>query len=313
MYAYIARRLITTLPVMLLVALIVFFMLRLAPGDPAALVAGDEATTEQLELIRQSMGLDKPIYIQFMIWLGNLVRGDLGVSFLSGTSVYDMIKGRISPTLIICAATISVSILVAVPLGIIAAWRQGGWTDRGVMAFSVLGFSVPNFIIGYVLIYFVSLKLGWLPVQGYKPPSAGLVPFLKSITLPVLVLSTVYVALIARITRSSVIEVMGEDFIRTARAKGLREHLVFLRHGLRNAAIPIITIIGIGVAALIGGVVVTESVFNLPGLGRLVVEAVLARDFPVVQGLILLFSFTYIIINLVVDILYTVFDPRIRY
>lgn len=313
MYAYIARRLITTLPVMLMVAFFVFVMLRLAPGDPAALIAGDEASMEQLEQIRRNMGLDQPIFTQFLTWLGNFMRGDLGVSFLSGTPVFDMIKGRISPTLIICAATIILSILVAVPLGIIAAWRQGRLLDRAVMAFSVVGFSVPNFLVGYVLIYFVSLKLGWLPVQGYKPPSAGLVPFIKSITLPVMVLSTVYVALIARITRSSVIEVMGEDFIRTARSKGLRERLVFTRHGLRNAAVPIITIIGIGVAALIGGVVVTESVFNLPGLGRLVVEAVLARDFPVVQGLILLFSFTYIIVNLIVDILYTFFDPRISY
>lgn len=313
MLAFISRRLIATIPVMGMVALVVFAILRLTPGDPAAIIAGDSATPEQLQQIRQSMGLDKPIYLQFLIWLWQLLQGDLGHSLISGVPVLGMVADRVGPSLALATFTIVFSVLVAIPLGVIAAWRQGKLLDRAVMAFSVLGFSVPIFVTGYVLILVFSLKLGWFPVQGYKPPGDGLWQFIQGMVLPTLALSTIYVALIARITRTSIIEVMGEDFIRTARAKGLTEGKVLMQHALRNAAVPIVTIIGIGVALLISGVVVTESVFNLPGLGRLVVEAVLARDYPVIQGLILLFSFAYILINLVVDVLYTVFDPRIRY
>ncbi|MBV7483518.1 ABC transporter permease [Bordetella sp. BOR01] len=313
MLAYIARRLLATLPVMVMVAVVVFAMLRLTPGDPAAILAGDDATAAQLEQIRQSMGLDKPILTQFGVWMGQLVQGDLGVSLLSGTPVLDMIGNRVGPTLALALATIAVTVIVAVPMGIIAARRRGQLLDRVVMSLSVFGFSVPTFVIGYLLIYLLSLKMGWFPVQGYKPMADGFWPFAHRLVLPTLALSGIYIALVARITRSSIIEVMNEDFIRTARAKGAKESVILLRHALRNAAVPIVTIIGIGVASLITGVVVTESVFNLPGLGRLVVEAVLARDYPVIQGLILLFSLTYILINLVVDVLYTVFDPRIRY
>jgi peptide/nickel transport system permease protein len=313
MLAYIVRRLLATLPVMGIVAVVVFAILRLTPGDPAAIIAGDEATTEQLEAIRQNLGLDQPIYLQFFIWIVRLLQGDLGVSLLSGASVADMITHRIGPSLALGVATIVVSIIVAIPLGVVAAWRHGKLLDRMVMAFSVFGFSVPSFVVSYLLIYFFSIQLDWFPVQGYKPLADGFWPFAQRLVLPTMALSAVYVALIARITRSSVVEVMGEDYIRTARAKGVKEKAVLMQHALRNAAVPIVTIIGIGIASLISGVVVTESVFNLPGLGRLVVEAVLARDYPVIQGLILLFSFTYILINLAIDILYTVFDPRIRY
>jgi peptide/nickel transport system permease protein len=313
MLAFIARRLLATIPVMGMVALVVFAILRLTPGDPAAIIAGDAATPEQLEDIRRSMGLDKPIYTQFLLWLTQLLRGDLGQSLLSGVSVVDMVADRVGPSLALATCTIIFTVLVAVPLGVIAAWRQGKLLDRVVMAFSVLGFSVPIFVTGYLLILLFSIGLGWFPVQGYTPPARGWLPFLQGMVLPTLALSTIYIALIARITRTSVIEVMGEDYIRTARAKGLRESTVLMQHALRNAAVPIVTIIGVGIALLISGVVVTESVFNLPGLGRLVVEAVLARDYPVIQGLILLFSFIYILVNLVVDVLYTVFDPRIRY
>ncbi|GAB1576090.1 ABC transporter permease [Bordetella petrii] len=313
MLAYIARRLLATVPVMVMVAVVVFAMLRLTPGDPAAILAGDDATGAQLEAIRQSMGLDQPILTQFGVWMGQLARGDLGVSLLSGKPVLDLIGNRVGPTLALALATIVVTVIVAVPMGIVAARKRGKLLDRLVMTLSVFGFSVPTFVIGYLLIYLLALKLGWFPVQGYKPAAGGFWPFAHRLVLPTLALSGIYIALVARITRSSIIEVMGEDFIRTARAKGARERAILLRHALRNAAVPIVTIIGIGVASLITGVVVTESVFNLPGLGRLVVEAVLARDYPVIQGLILLFSFTYILINLVVDVLYTVFDPRIRY
>ncbi len=313
MFAYIARRVAATVPVMVMVALVVFAMLRLTPGDPAAILAGDDATEAQLEQIRRSMGLDQPILTQFGVWMGQLARGDLGVSLLSGKPVLDLISNRVGPTVALALATIAVTVIVAVPMGIIAARNRGKMLDRAVMTLSVFGFSVPTFVIGYLLIYLLALKLGWFPVQGYKPMANGLWPFAQRLVLPTLALSGIYIALVARITRSSIIEVMGEDFIRTARAKGARERSILLRHALRNSAVPIVTIIGIGVASLITGVVVTESVFNLPGLGRLVVEAVLARDYPVIQGMILLFSLTYILINLAVDVLYTVFDPRIRY
>jgi peptide/nickel transport system permease protein len=298
---------------MIVVAVVIFALLRLTPGDPAAVLAGNDATEEQLEQIRRSLGLDEPIIVQLLTWFGNILAGDLGESLLSGVPVIRMIGERMGPTLALAGGTICVTILVAIPMGIIAARRPGGVLDRLVMALSVLGFSVPIFVTGYVLIYLFALKLGWLPVQGYRPLGDGFWPFAQRLVLPVLALSGVYIALVARITRSSIIEVLGEDYIRTARAKGAPERRILLRHALRNAAVPIVTIIGIGVASLVTGVVVTESVFNLPGLGRLVVEAVLARDYPVIQGLILLFSFTYILINLVVDILYTIFDPRIRY
>jgi peptide/nickel transport system permease protein len=311
--AYIARRLVATFPVMGTVAIVVFAILRLTPGDPAAIIAGESATSEQLEQIRAHMGLDKPIYIQFLLWLVQLLRGDLGVSLISGVPVSAMIADRIGPTLALATTIIVFSIIVAVPLGVMAAWRQGTLLDRSVTAFSVFGFSVPVFVNGYLLILLFSIVLGWLPVQGYRPLAAGFWPFFERLILPTLALSTAYIALITRITRTSILEVMGEDYVRTARAKGAKESAVLIRHALRNAAVPIVTIIGVGIATLMSGVVVTESVFNLPGLGRLVVEAVLARDYPVIQGLIMFFSFTYILINLLVDVLYPVFDPRIRY
>ncbi|MFC4670458.1 ABC transporter permease [Seohaeicola nanhaiensis] len=313
MLPYVLKRVLSAVPVMIVVAVVIFAILRLTPGDPAAILAGNDATEEQMAQIRESLGLDEPILVQLVTWCRNILAGDLGVSLLSGVPVLKMIGDRVGPTLALAVGTMTVTILVAIPMGIVAARKPGGHLDRLVMALSVMGFSVPIFVTGYVLIYLFALKLGWLPVQGYRPPGDGLLPFLQRLVLPVLALSGVYIALVARMTRSSIIEVLGEDYIRTARAKGATGTRILLRHALRNAAVPIVTIIGIGVASLITGVVVTESVFNLPGLGRLVVEAVLARDYPVIQGLILLFSFTYILINLVVDILYTVFDPRIRY
>ena len=313
MIAYILARLAATIPVMGVVAVVVFAILRLTPGDPAAIIAGDDATTEQLEQIRAQMGLDQPVYIQFAVWIARILRGDLGTSLISGVPVASMIAERIGPTLALSTTIIIFSVAVAVPIGVIAAWKQGTLLDRAVSAGSVLGFSLPVFVNGYLLILVFSMQLRWLPVQGFSPLSDGLWPFLERLILPTLALGAAYVALIARITRTSVLEVMGEDYIRTARAKGANETSVLLRHALRNAAVPIVTIIGVGVTNLVSGVVVTESVFNYPGLGRLVVEAVLARDYPVIQGLILLFAFAYILINLMIDMLYTVLDPRIRY
>jgi peptide/nickel transport system permease protein len=292
---------------------LVFLLLRLTPGDPAAIMAGDAASAEQIERIRGTLGLDRPLVVQFAIWAKRIAAGDLGESFYFRIKVSELIAQRLEPTLALSALTILISVLVAVPLGVAAAWRFGGWLDRALMGMSVLGFSVPVFVLAYLLIWLVSLKLGWLPVQGYARISDGFFAFLKHLILPALTLSVIYMALIARVTRASVLEALGEDYIRTARAKGLPELRVLVRHALANAAVPIVTVIGIGVALLIGGVVVTESVYAIPGLGRLTVDAVLARDFPTVQGLILFFSVVYVLVNLLVDLSYVFLDPRIRY
>ena len=313
MYAFLLRRLLATIPVLLVVSVLVFLLLRLTPGDPAAVLAGDAATTEQIAKIRTGLGLDRSIAEQFGIWMGHALTGDLGESFYYKTQVSTLIGQRLEPTVSLAAITITIAVCIAVPLGVLAAWRFGGWLDRLLMGFSVLGFSIPVFVLAYLLIWLVSIQLGWLPVQGYKRLADGVGPWLYHLTLPAITLSVIYVALIARVTRASVLETLGEDYIRTARAKGLPEVVVLLRHALANAAVPIITVIGIGIALLIGGVVVTESVYAIPGLGRLTVDAVLARDFPTIQGVILLFSFVYVGINLLVDLSYVFFDPRIRY
>ncbi len=313
MLAYLGKRLFATIPVMAIVAIFVFSMLRLTPGDPASIIAGAAATSQEIVEIRARLGLDRPIVAQFFVWVGNMLSGDFGESFFFKKQVAELIADRIEPTLALALTTMLLSIAIAVPMGVVAAYKQGTWIDRLVMGFSVLGFSVPVFVIGYILIFVFAIELNWLPVQGYQPLSEGFWGFLERLILPSLTLSVIYVALIARITRTSVLEVLDEDYIRTARAKGLTNYAVLMRHALRNAAVPIVTVIGIGVALLIGGVVVTESVFSIPGLGRLTVDAVLARDYPTVQAVILLFSAVYVLLNLAIDILYTFLDPRIRY
>ncbi len=313
MLGYLIRRILAAVPVMGVVALFVFLLLRLTPGDPAAILAGDSATPEQIERIRISLGLNEPLYVQFFAWIERLLHGDLGVSLISNVPVMKMISNRIEPTIAIALSTIIVSILVAVPLGVIAAWKRGTWIDRFVMGLSVVGFSIPVFVIGYVLIQVFAIDLHWLPVQGYRRIGNGFGPFLERIILPTLALSFIYVALIARMTRAAMLDVLDEDYVRTARAKGIAETGVLLRHALRNAAVPVITVIGTGFALLISGVVVTESVFNLPGIGRLTIDAVLARDYPVIQAMILLTSGVYVAINLLIDVAYTLLDPRIRY
>lgn len=313
MWVYIGRRLLSTIPVLLIVAVLVFLMLRLTPGDPASIIAGSSATDQDIIDIRQKLGLDQPLIVQFGHWAGGMLGGNFGESFFYKKTVAELIGDRIEPTLSLAALTLLLATVIAVPLGTIAAWKQNSWIDRGVMAFSVAGFSVPVFVIGYLMIALFSIRLGWFPVQGYQRIAEGVGGWLHQLILPALTLSVIYVALIARMTRTSVLEVLNEDYVRTARAKGLPNLKVLMFHALRNAAVPIVTLIGIGIALLIGGVVVTESVYNIPGLGRLTVDAVLARDYPTVQAVILLFSVTYVVINLVIDLLYTVLDPRIRY
>lgn len=313
MLGFIFRRIIATIPVMGIVALFVFSLLYIAPGDPAAVIAGDQASPDDVERIRQSLGLDRPFLIQFGSWLWNIVHGDLGTSIFTNLPVARMIAQRIEPTFSLMAITLVLTILVAVPLGVVAAWKAGSWVDRTIMAFAVFAFSLPVFVVGYVLAYVFALQFEWLPVQGYTPLAAGLWPWLQNLILPALALGSVYIALIARITRASMLEVLQQDYVRTARAKGLGQHNILFVHALKNAAVPIVTVIGIGIALLIGGAVVTESVFAIPGLGRLTIDAILRRDYPVIQGIVLLFSFLYVLVNLMVDVVYTLVDPRIRY
>jgi peptide/nickel transport system permease protein len=313
MVSYILRRVLSTVPVMAIVALFVFSLLYIAPGDPAAIIAGDQASPGDIERIRQGLGLDRPFVVQFGSWLWRIQHGDLGTSIFTNLPVSSLIAQRIEPTLSLMVLTLVLTIVVAVPLGVLAAWKAGSWVDRTIMAFAVFAFSLPVFVVGYVLAFVFALEFEWLPVQGYTPLAEGFWPWLQNLILPALALGCVYIALIARITRAAMLEVLQQDYIRTARAKGLDQRSILFVHALKNAAVPIVTVIGIGIALLIGGAVVTESVFAIPGLGRLTIDAILRRDYPVIQGIVLMFSFLYVLVNLMVDVTYTLVDPRIRY
>jgi peptide/nickel transport system permease protein len=313
MFAYIIRRILATIPVMAVVAIFVFALLYLSPGDPAAIIAGDTATVDDIARIRAHLGLDRPVYIQFGTWVWRLLHGDLGISIFTNLPVMKLIEQRLEPTVALSLATLLVSIVVAIPMGVLAAWNAGTWIDRLVMVFAVVGFSVPVFVLAYILIYVFAIWADVLPVQGYVSITQGFRPFLSHIILPSIALGMIFAALIARITRASMLDVLAQDYIRTAQAKGLSSEQVLIGHALKNAAVPIVTIIGIGVALLIGGVVVTETVFAIPGLGRLTVDAILRRDYPIIQGVILIFSAAYVLVNLLVDLSYTLLDPRIRY
>ena len=298
---------------MAVVAFVVFLLLDLTPGDPAAILAGDAATTDDIQRVREALGLDRPFLMRFGEWAGALLRGDLGTSIFTKLPVTRLIAQRIEPTLALTLCTLVVAVAVALPMGVVAAARAGSWIDRSVMAFTVLGFSLPVFVLAYILIMVFSIELDWLPVQGYRPIRDGLWEWLRHLILPSLALGTVYIALIARITRASMLDVLSQDYIRTAQAKGLTQESVLVGHALKNAAVPIMTVVGIGIALLIGGAIVTETVFAIPGIGRLTVDAILRRDYPIIQGVILIFSAAYVLINLAVDLSYMLFDPRIRY
>lgn len=313
MFGFIVRRVLATIPVMLVVAVVVFLLLHLSPGDPAAIIAGDNATDADIERVRATLGLDRPLVVQFGLWLVGLLHGDLGVSVFSKIPVLSLITQRLEPTGMLALATMSFAIVIAIPLGVIAAWKAGTWIDHLVMGVAVFAFSAPVFLIGYALVYQFARQWRILPVQGYTPIADGFVPFVQHLVLPALSLGLIFAALLARMTRSTMMDVLNEDYIRTARAKGLAPRTVLIRHALKNAAVPIVTTIGLGIALLIGGVVVAESVFAIPGIGRLTIEAVTQRDYPVIQGIILMASFVYVLINLVIDVAYAFLDPRIRY
>ena len=313
MASYIIRRLFSMLPVMAVVAVFVFLLLHLAPGDPAAIIAGDNATPANIAMIRQRLGLDEPIWKQFLVWVWALLRGDFGRSMFWNESVMTLVAQRAEPTISLALTTLTVAVVIALTLGIIAAAKAATAIDRIIMGFAVMGFSVPVFVVGYVLIYIFAIKLRWVPVQGYTPIAEGIGPWLHNLILPSVALGLAYVALIARITRATMLDVLSEDYMRTARAKGVAQRPMLLKHAFKNAAVPVVTVIGIGIALLIGGVVITETVFNIPGIGRLVVDAITRRDYPIIQGVIMLCAGVYVLVNLLVDISYTFFDPRIRY
>jgi peptide/nickel transport system permease protein len=313
MLGYTLRRMLATVPVLFVVTVIIFLLLHLSPSDPAAIIAGDFAQPEHIERIRQSLGLDRPLHIQYFEWIGRVLQGDLGTSIFNDRTVASLIMQRVEPTLALTIATITFAVVVGVPVGVIAAWRAGRFTDRAVMMSAVAGFSLPVFVLGYILVYVFAIRGQLLPVQGYTSFREGVGPFLRSLVLPTLSLGMIYVALIARMTRASVIEVLNQDYIRTARSKGLSTAPILLIHALKNAAVPIVTTIGLGIALLISGVVVTETVFAIPGIGRLTVDAIVRKDYPVIQGVLLIFTVVYVLINLLIDLSYSLFDPRIRY
>lgn len=310
---YLLKRILAVIPVLGIVAVIVFLLMHLSPGDPAALIAGDTASTADVERVRHLLGLDRPLYEQFFSWLGRLLQGDLGQSVFTGLPVTTMIGQRVEPTLWLTLLTITFAVVFAVPMGIVAAWKAGTWIDRTLMAVAVFSFSLPVFLIGYLLIFGFSIALGWLPVQGFRSLSEGFGPFIRHLILPAVSGGLVYMALIARMTRATMLEVLDEDYIRTARARGVGKRRLLLRHALKNAAVPIVTTIGLGIALLLGGVIITESVFAIPGIGRLTVDSVLRHDYPVIQGIVLVVAAAYVFVNLAIDLLYTLLDPRIRY
>ena len=310
---YILRRLLASIPVVILVGVMTFSILHIAPGDPAVLMAGEEATPADVEAMRVALGFDKPFIVQFGKWSGRLLRGDLGTSIFSQHTIVSLMKPRIEPTLSLAIIAISLSIIIGVPMGVLAAWNQGSFVDRGVMVFAVLGFSIPVFWLGFLFIWAFAVKIHLFPAVGFVSITDGVFPFFRSLTLPALANAIPFSALVARMTRSTMVEVMQEDYIRTARAKGLTEAVINVRHGLRNAAIPIVTVVGLVFAGLVGGAVVTETVFAIPGLGRLLVDGVVRRDYPIVQAMLMVVAVSYVFVNLAVDITYAFLDPRIRY
>lgn len=313
MLSYVVRRIVATIPVVAVVAVFLFALLHISPGDPAVIIAGDQASTQDVERIRQSLGLNAPLVSQFADWLWRILHANLGTSIFADQPVSHMILQRVEPTLALAVCSMLITVVIAVPLGAVAAWKANTWIDRLVMAVAVFGFSFPIFVIAYLLMYPTAIWTTLLPVQGYVSITDNFGQFIAHIILPSVSLAIVLIALIARMTRASVLEVLSQDYVRTARAKGLRPSSVLFIHALRNASVPIVTTIGLGIALLISGVVVTETVFAIPGLGRLTVDSILRRDYPVIQGVVLVFSMSYVLVNLLIDLSYTFLDPRIRY
>jgi peptide/nickel transport system permease protein len=310
---YVARRLLALIPVALVVATVAFVLIHLAPGDPASVIAGPDASRDDVRRIERQLGLDAPLPVQLGRWYVRLAQGDLGQSIFLRRPVTEAILDRVEPTLLLTLFAIALSIVIGVPAGVLAARYHNSVTDQALMVVALLGVSIPNFLLGLLFILFFSVWLGWFPVAGYAPLEYGWLKTLRSLVLPAFALGLVQSALIARIARSSMLDVLREPFIVAGRAKGLSERAVIYKHALKNAMIPTVTIIGISFAILISGAVVVETVFNIPGLGRLIISAVLRRDYPVIQGVVLCIAGVYMLINLAVDLSYLVFDPRVKY
>ncbi|AHE54826.1 ABC transporter permease [Sphingomonas sanxanigenens] len=313
MTAYAIRRILLALPVMAVVTILVFALLYFAPGDPALVIAGDNATAADIARIRHTLQLDQPPVTRFLAWAGRLLQGDFGTSIYTGEPVARMIAQRAGATLSLMALATTFAVVIGLALGILAAQRRGGGWDRFLAGYATLGFSLPPFVMAYILAFIFAATLHWLPVQGFKPISSGLGGFLTTAILPALSLGIVFSALVANVTRGSMLETLEQDYIRTAVAKGVGRPAILFRHALRNAAIPIVTVIGSGVPVLIGGTVVVEGIFVVPGIGGLTVDAILHRDYPVIQAVVLMSSLVYVLVNLLVDLSYTLLDPRIRY
>jgi peptide/nickel transport system permease protein len=307
--SYLTGRLLSLIPVLLVVAVLV----RHTPGDPARVLAGEDATPEQLRLLRRDMGLEGPLPAQFVSWIGRAVRGDLGRSLFSRLPVTRMIGQHVGPTLMLSGMAIVVALCIGIPLGVVSAVYRNSWWDQAGLALAMLGAAVPTFWLGLSLIVVFAVNLGWLPSSGFRSPTEDLWRSLSYLTLPALTLGVPSSALIIRFVRSSLLDVIATDYVRTARAKGLGERLVIFRHAFRNALVPILTVIGLTCAALMGGAVVTETVFAIPGIGQMVVQSVLRRDYPVIQGVTLVVATSYVMINLLVDLLYFLVDPRVKY
>ena len=313
MQAYILKRLIASIPVILFVALFTFGLLYLTPGDPAAVIGGAEATPEDIERLREKLGLNEPFHIRLWKWLGTVLRGDLGESIFSNHTVTSLLVDRVQPTLSLAILSMIIAVGLGVPMGILAAWKAHTWIDRTMMLIAAMGIAVPSFALAFLVMWIFGLKLLIFPVAGFAPITEGFGPFIKHLAMPAFTVGVSFMALITRMTRASMLEVLREDYIRTARSKGLGERPVLFGHALKNAMLPVITIIGLGLAVLVAGLVVVETVFGVPGLGRLVAESISRRDYPVIQGVILTVSVIYIFVNLMVDIVYAYLDPRIRY
>jgi peptide/nickel transport system permease protein len=313
MTAYIIRRLLLVFPVMWLVATAAFFLLHMTPGDPVTVLLGPDATTAQVERMREELGLNDPLLVQYFTWLWDVVQLDLGDSIFLNMPVLDAIAERAQPTFLLTIAALFVALIIGIPTGVISAVRRGSAIDFGAMMGAMVGISMPSFWLGLNLIFIFAVTLRWLPVGGYTPLLDDPVDSIKRLIMPAFTLGAFQAAFLARITRSVMLDVLNEDYIRTARAKGIMERRVIIRHALRNTLIPLVTVIGLSFALLISGAVVTEQVFNIPGVGRLLIQAVSRRDFPLIQGIVLVIAFLYVIINLVVDIIYVFLDPRIHY
>lgn len=312
MIGYILRRLLSIIPVMFLVATGVFLLLKMTPGDPVGILLGPEASEERRIALRDELGLNDPLLEQYVTWIGNILQGDLGNSLFLDQPVTTAIAQRAEPTLLLTVCAVLVTVIIGIPLGVLSAVKRGSWFDVGSMGVAIIGISMPTFWLGLNLILLLSVKLRWLPIAGYSPPEEGMGEALKYMIMPAFTLGFAHSALLARMTRSMMLDVLNADYVRTARAKGVREYSVVMIHAFRNAFIPILTIVGLAIAGLLGGAVVTEQIFNIPGVGRLLIQAVTRRDVPLVQGTVLVVAVIYVMVNLIVDVLGAALDPRVR-